>query len=69
MIDAKTGECGMLNHLNFKVSLGAKIMFFAGNCKKPIFYTAKFHRIELLLSEVRGMDITDLIASGREKLA
>ncbi|KAK4772481.1 hypothetical protein SAY86_014256 [Trapa natans] len=26
-------------------------------------------RIELLLSEVKGKDITDLIASGREKLA
>lgn len=43
-------------------------------CRKPFFghtvgAEADGDRIQFLLSEVKGKDITELIASGREKLA
>lgn len=46
-------------HLHIKLSFG---LFTVGA-------EADGDRIELLLSEVKGKDITEVIASGREKLA
>ncbi|KAK4762782.1 hypothetical protein SAY87_012979 [Trapa incisa] len=52
--------------------LGGNTSPSAGDLKKilgSVGVEADDDRIELLLSEVKGKDITELIASGREKLA
>ncbi|BBH05116.1 60S acidic ribosomal protein family [Prunus dulcis] len=57
-----------LNIVQYSVPLLALVNFILG-WHFGIGAEADGDRIELLLSEVKGKDITELIASGREKLA